>query len=443
MQFSIETLGPLQRRITVDLPEDRISGEIQGRLKELAQRAQIPGFRRGKAPLQIVARRYGPQVREEVISDVVSRSFREAVQKEQLRVAGDPVVDPLKAEPGAGLSYAATFEVYPAISLADLGGVSVAKPVCDITEAEMDKMIENLRRQHRHFHMVDRPAQAGDKVKFDSTGSLEDGSPFAQATGEGFSYELGTGGLLPGLDEGLTGLAAGSQRTVDVRVPEEFHDKNLAGKSAKFEVHMREVLEPHLPDLNAAFFQELGINEPNEEQFRAEVRQHMERERDQNVRSQLKEQVMNALLAAHPLEVPRALVTQESLVLLEDFRERMRGKGLASSGLNKIGPEMFTERAQRRVHLGLILGEIIKVAGLKADPAKVRGLVEILAASYQEPGAVVNWYYEDRQRLAQVEAAVLEDEVVAWVLQRVQLQAQPVAFEALVQRKDGETQDAA
>lgn len=437
MQVSVSSTGPLERRVTVQVPEEQITQEVQSRLKNISRSVRLDGFRPGKAPLKLVEKRFATQVREEVVGEVLRRSFTEAVNREKLRPAGQPVIDPVSSAPGQGLSYTATFEVYPEIAVAAVSDLNVAKPVCEIAEADIERMIETLRTQRRTWRVVDRPAAKGDKVDIDFKGTV-DGQEFAGSSAEGFEVEVGAGRFIAGFEEGLTGRAAGSH-ALDVAFPADYHRKELAGKSAHFEVKVNSVAEPVQPELNEEFFKAFGVNEGGLEAFRAEVRRNMEREREQAAHNLTKQRVLDALIAANRVDLPKTLVESEAQRMLQEARGNLMRQGVPRERLEAMADTVFHEQAARRVALGLIMGDIIMRNGLKVDPARVRTMVDTIAASYDEPSAVVKWYYEDKQRLADVEMSALEDQAVEWILERAQLTEQAVAFDDLMNpRQTGE-----
>lgn len=436
MQVSLDTTGTLERRLRVEVPEDRIATEVQSRLKDLSRRTRIDGFRPGKVPFKVVEKRFGTQVRQEVIGDVLRSTFRDAVVQEKLRPAGEPTIDPLVAEPGQGLAYTATFEVYPEVTVGPVAALEIERPVCEISDADLDAMTETLRQQRRTWEEVDRPAAEGDQVNVDFTGYV-DGEPFEGGQATRFDVELGHANLIPGFESGLVGARAGEERELNLTFPENYGHTGLAGKPAVFKVQVNKVSEARPPAVDEAFFKLFDITEGGLERFRAELRENLERERDQLLRTRVKDRVMDALLAANTVEVPKALVESESRRLFEELKQTIAMRGADPAQIDGLDLSRFADQATKRVKLGLILSELIQANGLKLDPAKVRGIVEGLAQSYREPAAVVKWYYEDRRRLADVEAAALEEEVVSWVLERAAVLDVSTTFDAL--RNPGQT----
>ncbi|MGQ0656756.1 MAG: trigger factor [Chromatiales bacterium] len=437
MQVSLNSTGPLERQLTVKVPEEQISVEVQNRLRSISRTARMDGFRPGRAPMKLVEQRYASRVREEVLGEVLRRSFADAVNQEHLRPAGRPVFDPLNAAPGQGLSYTATFEVYPQISINPVGELKIARVSCEVTDADIDKMIETLRKQRRTWTPVERAAQRGDQLTVDFKGTIE-GREYAGNAAEDFEIELGAGRFMPGFEEGLIGRAAGEHH-FGVSFPADYHHKELAGKKAEFEVKVKSVAEAQLPALDDEFFQAFGVKDGGEEAFRAEVRRNMERERDQAVRNLTKHNALNALMQTNPMQLPRALVEGEAQRLLQEMQQKLMMQGMSAERLGAMKPDAFSQQAERRVGLGLLLGEIIEKNGLKADPARVRATLEQLASTYDDPAAVIKWYYDEDRRLADVRMTVLEEQAVDWLLAQAQVDEQRLAFDDLMNpRQTGE-----
>jgi trigger factor len=435
MQVSIEATGTLERCLTVKIPEEQITSEVANRITSLSRTARIQGFRPGKAPLKLVQRLYGDQVRQEVIGEVIRSSFVEAINTNGLRPAGDPSIESIDAGSDQGFAYKATFEVYPEITLAPLESLKIMKPVCEITEEDIDKRIEDSRRQRQRWESVDRPAQKGDQLDVDFQGTVE-----GETVGEtkGFKFELGSGRLIAGFEEGLIGASASNERRLDLVFPSDYQDPKLAGKPVEFTIKVNSVSEPVLPDLNEDLFREYGVSEGGLARFREELRKRLQYEGDQSARDKMKAQVMEALLNANPIEIPRVLMEAEARRLQQQARMRALIYQMAPEEVEALSPAMFEKQAQRRVALGLILSAIIRSADLKAGPAKVRSMVERLAASHEDPASVIKWYYEDRERLHEVEMAVLEEEVVEWVLTRAHIEERPMTFGALMSPEQNE-----
>ena len=433
MQVSVETTGKLEREMHVAVPEERIAGEVQNRLVQLSRTTKVAGFRPGKAPLKVIEQRYGKRVREEVIGEVVQSSFYEAIAQEKLQPAGSPSIDPLEAEQGQGLTYTARFEIFPEIRLQPVKDLEIEKAVCEIGDDDIDRMIEVLRKQRSQLEDVERPSRSGDTVEIDFTGSL-DGEPFEGGSGRDFRLELGSGRLIEGFEQGLTGKAAGEEVTLDLTFPADYGDEKLAGKAVQFQVQIKKVLEAVPPELDEEFFAQLGVTEGGEAAFREELRKHMKREAESALRNRQRQAVLDALLKANPVDVPNSLIHQESHRLLRQFQSQLKAYGVADEKGLPNDTSVFEERAAQRVATQLIVREIIRSQGFEADPGRVREVIEKNAQNYEDATAVVNWYYQDKQRLGEVEAVVLEDKVIEWVIENAAVKEVKVPFDELVNK---------
>ncbi|MEX0950678.1 MAG: trigger factor [Gammaproteobacteria bacterium] len=433
MQVSVEKTSSLERKLRVEVPEDKIAGEVENRLKSMSRTTRIDGFRPGKVPLKLVQKRYGERVRAEVVGETVRTTFYEAVNQEKLRPAGMPKIDPLDDSAGNGLSYTATFEVYPEIQVKPVKELKIERPQCDINDADLDQMIEVLRKQQRQPETVERAAADGDIVIVDFVGRI-DGDVFEGGEAQDFSIELGSNRLIPGFEEGLVGAAAGETRTLKLAFPDNYGKQELAGKAVEFEVTVKTVQEQKLPELNAEFFAAFGVQDGDESAFREEVRKNMGREAEQTLRSRLKENVLDAIYAANSVELPGALVEAEQQNLLEQAKQNLRQYGATDEQLDGLDASPYLEQAQKRVALQLLVGELIKENDLKAEPNEVRALLEKSAASYEDPQAVINWYYSDKTRLREVEALALEDKLIDWILGQARVTDKPYTFDALMNK---------
>lgn len=432
MGANVEELGALERRLDVSIPQEKIRTEVESRLKRLARTAKIHGFRPGKVPLKIVQQQYGPQVRQEVIGDELKKNFGEAIREKNLRIAGYPRFEPKNIEENASeFEFSATFEVYPDIVLGDLSSTRVERPVVGVTQGDIDKTIETLRKQRVHYEPMERPAAKGDRITIDYRGTIG-GEEFGGSKAENFTLVLGEGRLLKDFEEPLVGMSAGESKTFEVTFPEDYHGKEAAGKTAAFEVKLHEVKAPRVPEVDSEFATSLGIVDGNIEKLREEIQANLEREVSNRVRARMKEQVMQSLLETAKSEAPKALVESERERLMDDAR-----RDLAARGMNKDVPlpqELFDERAQRRVNLGLILAEVVKLHGLKPKAEQVRAVVEDLAESYENPAEVVKWHYAAPERLNEAESLALEENVVTWVLEKVTVEDKPMTFDELMGR---------
>ena len=435
MQVSVETTSGLERRLTVAVEEDRIADAVQHRLKDMTRTVKMKGFRKGKVPLKVVQQQYGNQVRQEVIGDVLQSTFYEAVSQEKLRPAGMPRFDTKEMAPGKGLEYTATFEVYPEVAIADLSQQSIEKPVCEINEADVDNMIENIRKQNMAWEAAERAAEEGDQVNLDFKGII-DGEVFEGGEGKGMTVVIGQGRMIAGFEDGLKGAKAGDDLTLDLSFPDNYHAEHLAGKPVQFAIHVNTVNAPKLPEIDAEFARKLGVADGDLAKMREEIRNNMQRELENKVKSRLKEGVMDKLLTSHEIEVPAALVDNEARALVNQMMQNLTSQGMAQKDL-KLDPGMFREQAKRRVKLGLIMSEIVKQHDLHVDPDKVKAMVESIAAPYEHPEEVVKWYYGDKRRLAEVESLVFEEQVVDWVMEQAKIEEKAIEFNELMNQGAG------
>jgi len=436
MQVSVEATDGLERRMTVNVDEERIASAVEDRLKNLTRTVKLKGFRKGKVPLKVVKQHYGKQVRDEVVGEVLQSTFYEAVSQEKLRPAGMPSFDTKGSQPGEGLEYTATFEVYPEIELAPLEKQTIEKPVAEITDADVDSMIDTIRKQHVSWQAVEREAKQGDRVNMDFKGMI-DGEAFDGGSAQGIELELGSGRMIPGFEDGLIGASSGEDRTIDVTFPEDYQAENLAGKAAQFEIHINSVEEPVLPEVDTDFATKLGIEGGDLEKMRSEIRGNMQRELETRLRARLKDGVMDTLLSANSLDVPKSLIDNEAKALQQQMLQNLASQGMQQQDLGGLmNPEMFREQAEKRVSLGLIMSEIVKQNDLKVEPEMVKARVEEIAAPYEHPEEVVKWYYGDRQRLTEVESLVFEDQVVDWALEQAKVVEKPVSFDEIMKAEN-------
>ncbi len=431
MQAAAETASELERHLDLELPMQAIESEVEARLKRLARTVKLHGFRPGKVPLKIVAQQYGGQVRQEVLSDSVQKAFSDAVRERNLRVAGLPRLS--QKDGGAErLAFTATFEVYPEVTLGDLSTQRIREPDTLVTDADVDRTIEILRKQRVHFHATERAAQTGDRVTIDFDG-MRDGQPFAGGSGQKVHLVIGESRFLPDFEANLVGLVSGAQKSFDVVFPADYHAKDLAGQNVTFSVSVSEVGAPHLPELDENFAKSLGIDDGDLARMRQEIRGNLEREVKKRVHGKVKDQAMQALIDTSTLAVPKALVDGEVRRLGEQAVRDLQSRGLAAKDI-KLPPELFTAQAERRVRLGLILAEVVKRNHLQPKPEQVRAVVDEHAQSYEQPQEMVRWYYQNPERLGEVEAVVVEDNVVNWVLSQAQVEKIPTPFQELVEQ---------
>ena len=430
MQVSVESGEGLERRMTVDLPADRFETEVASRLQQVARSARLPGFRPGKVPLKIVRQRFGEQINQEVFGDLMQSSFSEAVGQQQLRPAGPPRVVPSIDHAGRRYGYTATFEVLPSITLAPLEDRVIKRPVADVGDADLEAMLDRLRHQRKTWTKVDRPAQQGDRVIASFTGTV-DGEPVQGGSAQDRPIEIGAEHLIPGFEDGLVGISAGEARTLNLAFPDGYQAKHLAGKPVVFDVSVSAVEGPVVPELDAALARSYGVEDGDVERFRQDVRANMDRELRQRIQARVKNQVMDALIAANPVEVPGVLVREE-IAVLKDRTNRNAGP----SGM-QLPDALFEESARRRVALGLIIAEVVKQNGIAVDPQRVRAAVEDMASTYETPKEVVDYYYSSKENLANIETMVLEDQVVDWVMGHAKIEDEAMSFQQVTDTDTG------
>ncbi len=441
MQVSIETTSGLERRLTVGVPAERIESEVDSRLQKAAGNVRLAGFRPGKVPMKVMRQRFGAGVRQEVLGEVVSQTFQEAVIQEKLRPAGQPSIEPKNMEPGKDLEYVATFEVLPDVQVVEIKDFIVEKPVAEVTEEDIDNIIEVFRKQQGSWEAVERAAAEGDKVNIDYAGT-RDGEAFDGGSAAGNDLELGSGRMIPGFEEGIVGMKAGEHKTLHLSFPEDYHNEALQGAAVEFEVTVNSVKEMVLAELNEELFAKYGVEDGGLEKFRTEVRANMARELKNAIRGKLKQQVMDAVAAAHEsLEVPRALVEREIEVMRNQMFQQFGGASAKDLDLKSLLPdEMFNDNARRRVKLGLVLAELVSKMDLKADAAKVREAIEELASTYQDPEEVINYYYSDQEQLAAVESRVLEDQMVEKLLENANIVEKACSYQEAISQSRADSE---
>jgi len=443
MATAVETLDKLERRITITLPVADVQAEVDKRLKVRARTVKAPGFRPGKVPMKMVAAQYGYQVETEVLNDKVGRAFNDAANENNLRVAGYPKIEPKNgadASQGA-LVFDATFEVYPEIKIGDLSTAEVEQTIATVSDVEIDKTIDILRKQRVHYHVkgehgehgdggADLTAQSGDRVTVDFNGTI-DGVEFSGGQAKDYAYVLGEGRMLPEFEAATTGLKVGEQKVFPLAFPADYHGKDVAGKTAEFTITLKKLEWAHIPEVDAEFAKSLGVEDGDQQKMRADVKLNLEREVGTRAKAKTKDSVMDALIKASELELPKALVDQDVQRLIESTRQDMAQRGMNVKDM-PFPPELFTAQAERRVRLGLILAEVVKANNLQATPEQVKAQVEEFAESYEDPKQVLKYYYSDRRRLAEVEALVLEENVVNYVLGQAKVTSKSVAFDELM-----------
>jgi trigger factor len=430
MQTNIETLGKLERRLSMAVPAEQIEREVEQRLRKLSRTVRMDGFRPGKVPLKIVAQQYGPQVRSEVIGDAVQKAFTEVVKEKNLRVAGYPRIERREGGDDKQLAFSATFEIYPEVKLGDLAAVKIQRPVHPVDDADVDRTVEILRKQRVTWESVARASQAGDRVTVDFIGRI-DGAEFPGGKGSGMAVVLGEGRMLPDFESALAGVRVTEQKTFPVHFPADYAGKEVAGKTAAFDVIVSKVEEPKVPELGPDFAKALGVADGDIAKMREEVRSNVELEVKKRVESDLKQKVMQTLIDSTTLELPKSLVEMELQRMLQQTRAELEARGLKLEKL-PVDPAALEERAKRRVALGLIVGELVREQSLGAKPEQVRALVTEHAQTYEQPFEVVKWIYSDPQRLSEFEGLAVEANVVKWVLERAKVEDQAIGFEALM-----------
>lgn len=429
MQVSVESGEGLEKRLLVDLPAERVSAEMDKKLKDLARHVRLDGFRPGKVPMRTIKQRFGEQVRQETYGTLIQETLYEAASQEKLMPAGEPQVELREAAEEGGLGYTAIFEVMPEIKVADLAGQSLSRPLAEVAESDIDAMLDKLRKQRTTWNEVDRGAKDGDTVHMDFRG-LVDGEPFEGGSAENVPLVLGSGSMIEGFEAGLLGAKAGDERTLEVKFPEDYRAEHLAGKDATFEVKVLRVTEPQLPELDEEFIKGFGVEAGTVEALREDVAKNMRHELKQKLNSITKERVMDVLVAANPMDIPKAMITQEAERMKQQMVQDMQQRGQTSSV--DLPVSVFEDQARRRVHLGLLVSEIMSAQEFKADEEQVRETIAEFAESYENPQEVVDYYLNDKNARASIENLVLENQVVEWILGQVQIADENKAFSEIM-----------
>lgn len=433
MSVQVETLEKLERRITLTLPTDTIKSEVESRLKRLARTVKADGFRPGKVPMSVVAQRYGYSVHYEVMNDKVGEKFNEAVNEAKLRVAGAPRITEKDGSTDGQVSFDATFEVYPEVKIGDLAGAEVERVSTEVTEAAIDKTLDILRKQRRTFQQraAAEGAAESDRVTIDFEGKI-DGVPFEGGKAEAFQFIIGEGQMLEQFDQAVRGMKSGESKTFPLQFPADYHGKDVAGKEADFLVTVKKIEAQHLPEVNEALAKSLGIKDGTVEALRADIKKNLEREVKFRVLSRNKASVMDALAKVAELDVPKALVAGEVERMTEAARADLKKRGIKDADNAPIPAEIFEPQAERRVRLGLVVGELVRANNLQAKPEQLQAHIEEMAQSYERPAEVVRWYLGDRQRMAEVEAVVIENNVAEFVLGKAKVTDKAVPFDELM-----------
>jgi trigger factor len=426
MQVSVESTGNIERKLSIVIPAERIDGEVDTRLKSMRSRVKIDGFRPGKVPMSVVSQQYGDSVYQEVVGEIFQSTFYEAAEQEKLKVAGMPKIDATTVEAGKDLEYTATFDIYPQFKIADVSKMEVKRPTVKIVAADVDEMIETLRTQQKGWKEVKRAAKDGDLLVIDLDGKL-DGETFDGGAAEDFSVELGSGRMLADFEKALIGMKVGATKEADVTFPEEYPAENLKGKTAKFMLKVKTVSAPDLPKVDKEFIKKFGIEDGTEKSFKAEIKSNMERELEQRIKSRVKQSVMEGLHDIHKIDLPTTLVKDEIQQVRNEMAQNSQGADLST-----LPDDMFEEQAARRVKLGLIVGEVITVNKLEKDQSKVDEMLQSLAASYEDPQALIEYYQTNQQAMQTIEASVMEEMIVDWVLDKAKIKDEKMKFSELV-----------
>lgn len=432
MQVSVETTQGLERRLTISVPAEQIENTVKEALKSEAKRARIPGFRPGKVPVSVINKRYGNAIRQDITGEVMQRNFVEAIIAEKLNPAGAPTFVPGETD-AENFQFVATFEIYPEVELKGLEAIEVEQPKAEVTDADVDTMIDTLRKQHATFEAVERAAADGDKAKIDFVGSI-DGEEFEGGKAEDFELQLGSGRMIPGFESGVEGHKAGEEFEIDVTFPEDYHAENLKGKVAKFAITLKEVQAANLPEVNDEFAKLFGVVEGGLEALKTEITKNMTRELEQALKANVKEQVLNGLLAQNEIELPKALIDGEVNVLRQQAMQRF---GDQAANMPELPADLFTEQAERRVKVGLLLGEVIKTNELKAEDERVQALIASMASAYEDPSEVVEYYNSNQEMMQNMRNVALEEQAVEALLNSAKVTEKDVNFEEFMNKATG------
>ncbi|WP_305843492.1 trigger factor [Photobacterium leiognathi] len=428
MQVTVETTEGLERQLTITVPAANIEDAVTAELKKIAKTRRFDGFRSGKAPLKMVAKMFGASVRQDILGEVMHRHFIEAIVKEKINPAGAPTFTPVEIAEGKDLVFKATFEVFPEIALQGLDKVVVEKPVVEVTEADVDTMLETLRKQQATWAEVEAAADANSRVTIDFVGTI-DGEEFEGGKAEGFALAMGQGRMIPGFEDGIVGKKAGDEFTVEVTFPEEYHAENLKGKAAAFAIKLHKVEAQELPELTEEFVAKFGVEDGSVEGLKAEVRKNMERELKQAVKGRIKDQVLNGLVEQNDITVPAALIDQEIEALRQQAAQRFGGD---AKNMPELPRELFEEQAKRRVVVGLLVGEVIKSEELKADEERVKAIIAEMASAYEDPSEVVKYYETNEQLMNNMRNVALEEQAIDALLAKAQVSDKAVSFNELM-----------
>ncbi len=433
MQVSVESTGPLERRIAVEVPAERVEREVDNKLRALGRTAKIKGFRPGKVPLKVVQQQYGDQVRQEVLGDLLQATYSEALDQEKLQPAGRPRIEPEQQAPGEAFRYTAIIEVFPEVKLQGLDQIEVSRPLVEIGDDDVDKLLQRIRRQHAEWEPVERKSADGDQLVVDFEGSI-DGEPFEGGKAEKATVELGAGRMLKDFEKGLTGVQAGQDLSFKVNFPKDYNAEHLAGKKAVFKAHVHSVSAPRLPEVDDAFAERLGMSEGGVSRLMEELRKSMEREVEQATQGRVKQQVLDQLYEKNPIELPTPLVDEEIRRLQQDMVQRM---GMGEDSQPDLPRELFEEEARKRVALGLLVGEVIREHEIRIEEDRVRQAIGRLVAGQENPEETARAYLSDPDTRRGIEAMVMEEQVVDLLLESATVKDQKTSFEDLVSQGQG------
>ncbi len=434
MEATTAQVNELERRVDLSIAIADVEKEMDQRLKRMGKNVKMAGFRPGKVPFSMVKQMHGDQARHEVLSEELDRVFGEAVTAQKMRVAGYPRIEPKTTESTTHLEFSAVFEVYPQITLGDMSAAEVERPVLEVSAAEIEKTLEILRKQRVSYEDADRAAAKEDRVVIDFLGK-KDGVPFQGGEAKDYPFVLGQGMMLPDFENAVEGAKAGESKVFDLAFPADYHAADLAGQTVQFEITVKQVQAPKLPELDAEFAIGMGIADGDVTKMRAEIETNLKREVKRRIEGKLKDQVMEALIKTNPIALPSALVDMEVQRLMQSARQDMEQRGMKVNDM-PIQPEWFADQAKRRVTLGLILAEVVKAEKLHATPEQVRAMVEEGAQSYEQPEEVIRWYYAQPQRLQEVEGVAIENNVVEWVLSKAKVTDKAEVFDELMGQKN-------
>ncbi len=430
MQVSVENVSGLERRVKIAVPADQVEQAVNKKINQAARTIKMDGFRVGKVPLNVIKKRYGASIRAEALDDIIRDAYVSAIQQTELKVAGFPNIEPISFAEGKDVEFAAVVEVYPEVTLGDFSALAVERPTSEVTDADVETMIANLRRQRAKWEESSEAAADQDRLTIDFEGSVN-GEVFEGGTAQDFAIVIGSKRMIPGFEEQLVGSTAGEEKVITVTFPADYQAENLAGKEAQFKINVKKVVKPTLPELDATFLEAFGVKDGSVDQFRADVRKNMERELRNGVRAKVKSAVFDALVKANSIELPKALVAEEISRQRQQAIQQFGGQN-AQIKPEMLPDELFKEQSERSVALGLLVSEIIRANEITVDAERVRALVDEVAQSYEQPEEVVKWYYSSKEQMAQVQSAVLEDQVVDLVLAKAQITDKAVGYEELL-----------